>query len=496
MSDSAAPPLTRRESGNAPRPQFNSAMRSSSYLREHQQYRPPQQPEGRFGIDTVVEDMGRTSISPPPGAYTNFKGVPTADSPPTIVESGITHAYSHPNCAPLPDRKTSRLIATLFYRPNASRVPNGGAAGAASPPKSSTAATISSDTSAPGADIPANLAPTQDPAAFPLEPPAAEPEQLDHLYGSYISPLCVTSFLHLMSTFPLPQGEDDLASSHRCLDTQESAKVVELTLSPAPRPDYLSLKDLRRHELLYRFEREWSVDVALQPDTLWRRHPRLVVFDMDSTLITQEVIDLLAATITDPPDLAARVADITHRAMLGELEFDAAFRERVQLLRGLPASIFEDLRPVLDVTPGAARLVRALKRLGVRTAVLSGGFLPLTSWLAGQLGIDHAHANEVVVDPATGTLTGEVQGLIVGQQRKRDLLVDIAKKEGVDLSQVVAVGDGANDLLMMEAAGLGVAWNAKPRVQMEADVRLNGDSLLDLLYMFGFTADEIEQLAA
>jgi phosphoserine phosphatase len=272
-------------------------------------------------------------------------------------------------------------------------------------------------------------------------------------------------------------------------------RVVELTLTPAPSPSYLGLADLRKHELVYDFEQEWHVDVALQRDSLWRRHPRLVVFDMDSTLITQEVIDLLAAAITDRPGLAARVADITHRAMQGELEFDSAFRERVALLKGLPTAVFDHLRKALDVTEGVRPLLRALKRLGVKTAVLSGGFLPLTAWLAAELGIDHAHANEVVVDES-GRLTGEVKGAIVGKERKRDLLVAIAEAEGIALNQVIAVGDGANDLLMMDAAGLGVAWNAKPRVQMEADARLNGVTLLDLLYLFGLTSDEIAMLTA
>ncbi|SPQ19692.1 32060653-9924-422a-90cf-60b0915d560f [Thermothielavioides terrestris] len=344
------------------------------------------------------------------------------------------------------------------------------------------------------------MAPSSSLDTFPLEPPAAEPEPLDHLYGSFVSPMCIASFLHLMSTFPLPAGSTDLTSAHRCLklDAKQDHHpvVVELTVSPAPSVDYLSLADLRKHELIYRFEREWNVDVALRDDSLWRRYPRLVVFDMDSTLITQEVIDLLAATIKDPPDLAARVADITHRAMLGELEFDSAFRERVKLLTGLPGDIFHELRPVLEVTNGVRPLLRALKRLGIKTAVLSGGFLPLTSWLAGELGIDYAHANEVVVDEVTGRLTGDVKGRIVGKERKRELLIEIAEKEGIPLEQVVAVGDGANDLLMMDAAGLGVAWNAKPRVQMEASARLNGDSLLDLLYLFGFTDEEIQQLIA
>ncbi|WYZ39374.1 hypothetical protein EsH8_III_001288 [Colletotrichum jinshuiense] len=481
------------KSTTSSRPQLTSSMRSSSFLREHQQYRPPQHPESRFGIDTVVEDLSNVSVSPPKHNHKNyaaFNGIPSEENPPTI-RSGLNHSYSHPNCAPASGKNSSRLVATLFYKPNGetNTISASGGSGVASPPKHGSSDSLGKES------LPANFAPTQNPESFPLEPPTLEPEKLDHLYGSYISPMCVTSFLHLMSTFPLPAGESDYSSSHRCLDSQEHPRVVELTLDPAPCQSYLSLTDLRRHELIYRFEREWSVDVALQPDTLWRRHPRLVVFDMDSTLITQEVIDLLAATIKDPPDLAARVADITHRAMLGELEFDAAFRERVQLLKGLPESFFEQLRPVLDVTKGVPQLIKALKRLGVKTAVLSGGFLPLTSWLAGELGIDYAHANEVVVDDA-GRLTGEVKGLIVGKERKRDLLIEIAAKEGIEISQVVAVGDGANDLLMLGEAGLGVAWNAKPMVQMEADSRLNSESLLDLLYLFGFTGDEIEQLSS
>ncbi|TPX14472.1 uncharacterized protein E0L32_005436 [Thyridium curvatum] len=468
------------------RPQLTSSMRSSSYLSDHQQYRPPTKPDNHYGIDTVVEGVQNTQISPSPPQIIPFNGIPSPDNH-KVVESGVSHDFSHPNCAAAPGTpRTDRLIATLIYKATSPRVSN-----AVPSPRLAPSPGLDGESS----DIPANMAPTTDLAEFPMEPPIADPEPLDHLYGSYISPLCITSFLHLMSTFPLPPGSNDLSSSHRCLDNSDHPLVVELTLSPAPAPTYLSLNDMRKHELIYRFEREWNVDVVLQPDTLWRRHPRLVVFDMDSTLITQEVIDLLAATITNPPDLAARVADITHRAMLGELEFDSAFRERVALLKGLPATIFEDLRPVLDVTKGVPQLVRALKRLGVKTAVLSGGFLPLTSWLAGELGIDHAHANEVYVDDA-GRLTGEVKGRIVGRERKQELLLEIAAREGVDPRQVIAVGDGANDLLMMESARLGVAWHAKPRVQMEAGARLNGGSLLDLLYLFGFTREEIEELSA
>jgi phosphoserine phosphatase len=265
---------------------------------------------------------------------------------------------------------------------------------------------------------------------------------------------------------------------------------VELTISPTPDPAYLTLNDLRKHELIYRFEQEWNVDVILQADTVFRRYPGLVVFDMDSTLIEQEVIDLIAASI----GVEEQVAAITSRAMNGDLDFSASLRERAKLLKGVDADILTQLRTVITPTTGVKELIKGLKRLGCKTAVLSGGFIPLTQWFADQLGIDYAYANTLESDPGTRTLTGEVLGSIVNKEKKRDLLLEIARKENISLEQVIAVGDGANDLLMMKEAGLGVAWNAKATVQMEADARLNGHTLLNLLNLFGLTAEEVKVL--
>ncbi|CZR63972.1 related to phosphoserine phosphatase [Phialocephala subalpina] len=462
----------------AARPSFGSNMRSRSYLQEHQQYRPPQQ-DGHQGIDSIVEGMQSTKIEPSK-SFTKYNGVPSPKSPPKIIDSGLSHTLSHTNCQPAPGTHSDRLIATIIYKTRAPR------AKITEIPPDRTPSPVTS----PSRAIPPNLAPVRTLSNFPLEPPPPDPEPLDHLYGSYISPLCLTSFLHLINSLPARQGSEILTSSHRCLDNPEHPSIVELTFSPSPDPAYVTLDDLRKHELIYRFEREWNVDVILQQDTVLRRYPRLVCFDMDSTLIEQEVIDLIAASI----GVEAEVSAITARAMNGELDFSSSFKERVKLLKGSSGDIFTQLRTVIKPTKGVADLIRALKRMGVKTAVFSGGFIPLTQWLADQLGIDYAYANTIEADPATNLLTGEVIGAIVNAERKRDLMLEIAAKEKIPLEQVVAVGDGANDLLMMNASGLGVAWNAKPLVQMEAKARLNGDSLLELLHVFGFTEEEVQTL--
>ncbi|KUJ14347.1 phosphoserine phosphatase [Mollisia scopiformis] len=466
-------------STRAGRPSFGSNMRSRSYLQEHQQYRPPQQ-DGHQGIDSIVEGMQSTKIDQSKPIH-KYNGVPSPKSPPKIIDSGLSHTLSHTNCQPAPGTYSDRLIATIIYKTQSPR------AKITDIPLDRTPSPTAPTTSR---TLPPNLAPVRTLSNFPLEPPPPDPEPLDHLYGSYISPLCLTSFLHLITSLPTRQGSETLTSSHRCLDNPEHPCIVELTFSPSPDPTYVDLDDLRKHELIYRFEREWNVDVILQLDTVLRRYPRLVCFDMDSTLIEQEVIDLIAASI----GVEAEVSAITARAMNGELDFSSSFKERVKLLKGSQADIFTKLRSVIKPTKGVFELIKALKRMGVKTAVFSGGFIPLTQWLADELGMDYAYANTIEADPATNLLTGEVIGTIVNAERKRDLMLEIAEKEKIPLEQVVAVGDGANDLLMMKGAGLGVAWNAKPLVQMEAKARLNGDTLLELLHIFGLTAEEVQTL--
>lgn len=470
--------MENEQPARAGRPSFGANMRSRSYLQEHQQYRPPQQ-DGHQGIDSIVEGIQNTTVTPVKPVE-KYNGVPSK-LPPKIIDSGLNHTLSHTNCQPPPGTTSDRLIATLIYKTSFPR-----AAITEIPPDRSPSPLPKS----PSRAIPPNLAPVRTLSNFPLEPPPPDPEPLDHLYGSYISPLCLTSFLHLISSLPTRSGSPTLSSSHRCLDTPTHPTIVELVVSPTPDPEYLTLSDLRKHELIYRFEREWNVDVILQSDTVLRRYPRLVVFDMDSTLIYQEVIDLIAASIGVEEEVSA----ITARAMNGELDFSASLRERVKLLKGVDADIFTQLRSVITPMKGARELIKGLKRMGCKTAVLSGGFIPLTQWLADHLGIDYAFANTLAADPVTKTLTGEVIGDIVNAERKKDLLLEIAKKEGVALEQVVAVGDGANDLKMMKEAGLGVAFMAKPVVQMEAEARLNGGDLLDLLHVFGLTAEEIKVL--
>lgn len=222
-----------------------------------------------------------------------------------------------------------------------------------------------------------------------------------------------------------------------------------------------------------------NMDIAVQEDNVYRRNRRLVCFDMDSTLITQEVIDELALEA----GVGEQVAEITERAMQGELDFQQSFRARVALLKGLDASVLPQIAERLTITDGAERLISTLKSLGYKTAILSGGFQYFAEYLQQKLGIDEVHAN--ILDVENGVVTGVVKGDIVDGARKALLLQQLSEKFGISTEQVIAVGDGANDLPMLSLAGLGVAFRAKPLVRENANQAISSVGLDGILYLLG-----------
>jgi len=224
-----------------------------------------------------------------------------------------------------------------------------------------------------------------------------------------------------------------------------------------------------------------DVDLAFQQDTMYRRHRRLVVFDMDSTLIEAEVIDELAKAA----GVGEQVSEITERAMRGEIDFSESFRSRVALLKGLDESALEDIASQLKISEGAEHLLSTLRLLGYKTAILSGGFTYFARYLQKKLGIDHVFANEL--DIVGGVVTGRVVGEIVDGARKAVLLRQLADEEGIDLQQVIAVGDGANDLPMLSIAGLGVAFRAKPLVKQSVEQSISTLGLDAILYLLGLS---------
>ncbi|CAO1666331.1 phosphoserine phosphatase SerB [Salinicola sp. NYA28a] len=259
-----------------------------------------------------------------------------------------------------------------------------------------------------------------------------------------------------------------------CLEWRLSGAVAD---SASLREKILALSD------------RFGVDVALQPANLWRRHRRLVCFDMDSTLIQAEVIDELARR----HGVYDEVAAITERAMRGELDFQQSFRERMRKLEGLDESVLAEIAESLPLMPGLERLMRYLKHLGYRTAILSGGFTYFARYLQERLGFDEIHANELII--RDGKVSGEVQEPIVDADRKAMMLRQIAEREGWDLAQTVAVGDGANDLKMLAVAGMGVAYHAKPLVRQQAQQSVSACGLDGLLYLLGYSESDLAALA-
>ena len=226
---------------------------------------------------------------------------------------------------------------------------------------------------------------------------------------------------------------------------------------------------------------EFDIDVAYQEDTMFRRNRRLVAFDMDSTLIDAEVIDELAKAA----GVGEQVAEITERAMRGELDFIESFRARVALLKGLDENVLKDIAASLRLNEGAERLVSTLKKMGYKTAILSGGFNYFGEHLQKILGIDYVFANALEV--RDGKVTGNVVGDVVDGKRKAALLREIAAKENISLEQVIAVGDGANDLPMLSIAGLGIAFRAKPIVKQSAKQAISTLGLDGILYLLGIS---------
>ncbi len=229
-----------------------------------------------------------------------------------------------------------------------------------------------------------------------------------------------------------------------------------------------------------------SIDVAVQPANLLRRGMRLIVMDVDSTLVQGEVIEMLAAHAGCGPE----VARITEAAMRGELDFEESLRSRVALLEGLDAQCLDAVYDALELAPGARTLVRTLRRLGYRFAIVSGGFSQITDRLSEDLGIHFSRANELeVVD---GRLTGRIVGDVVDRAGKADALRQFAAEAGVPQQAVIAIGDGANDLDMLNAAGLGIAYNAKPVLRDAADTSVNVPYLDAIMYLLGISREEIE----
>jgi phosphoserine phosphatase len=262
-------------------------------------------------------------------------------------------------------------------------------------------------------------------------------------------------------------------SSRTPLDQESRQICVELSASGT-----ITGEDEMRAALLA-LTQIFDIDLAFQHDDVYRRNRRLVAFDMDSTLIQTEVIDELARLA----GVGDEVARITEAAMRGEFDFQDSFRRRVRLLKGLPVSAFDDVVARVPLMDGAERLIATLRRLGYKTAILSGGFTFMGRALQQRLGIDHLHANEL--DCRDGLVTGDVVGDIVDGPRKAYYLGELARMEGLGMEQVIAVGDGANDLPMLKVAGLGIAFRAKPIVRQSARQAISTLGLDGILYLLG-----------
>jgi phosphoserine phosphatase len=260
----------------------------------------------------------------------------------------------------------------------------------------------------------------------------------------------------------------------------QAIACVEFSVRGTPRD-----KELMRHEFLDAAH-ETGIDIAFQEDNIYRRNRRLVCFDMDSTLIQAEMIVELAKVA----GVGDKVHEITESAMRGEIDFKESFTQRVALLKGLDETVMKKIAFNMPITEGAARLISTLKKYGFKTAILSGGFTYFGRFLQHELGIDYVFGNELEI--VNHRLTGRYLGDVVDGQKKAELLKNLAFKEGIHLEQVIAVGDGANDLPMLNIAGLGIAFHAKPKVKENASQAISTIGLDAILYLMGFRDRELK----
>ncbi len=314
--------------------------------------------------------------------------------------------------------------------------------------------------------------------------PGAEPPPSTHVVVVTGRPITARAFGSIAQA--LADVGANIDSIRRVADYPVTG--LELMVSPEPGKGSDSYPPGTLRTKLVEVARAAGVDVAVERAGLARRSKRLIVFDVDSTLVQGEVIEMLAARAGSQAQ--ARVRAVTEEAMRGELDFADSLRQRVAVLEGLPEAVLADVAGELELTPGARTTIRTLKRLGFRCGVVSGGFTRVIAGLVDELGLDFAAANELeVVD---GLLTGRVVGDIVDRPGKAVALRRFAESFEVPLEQCVAVGDGANDIDMLTTAGLGIAFNAKPALREVADTALSVPYLDVVLFVLGITRDEVE----